>query len=70
MGSGVLAVTVGCDEETDCRLATGWLPTAGLFCATGAGCACAVGMFKDWLHKAHIFIKAISKCRRLLLAAR
>lgn len=47
----------------------GWL-VSGLFCGSCVGCVWACGMFRAGLQSAHIFNKAISRCRRLLLAER
>ena len=77
-GSGTLELTAGSGtfvvadvEPMETPLGTvGFAVCAGLFCGICTGCACAVGIFKAWLHKAHIFSKAISRCNRLLLAAR
>ena len=73
-GSGALVVAVVAVPElvegVETPLGIGFVFCADLFCGICTGCTCAVGIFKAWLHKAHIFNKAISRCKRLLLAAR
>lgn len=74
VGDGVLLMDVGCWVTGEGVLfvgaaVCGWL-ARGLFCGSCVGCACACGMFKAGVQRAHIFNKEISKCRRLLLAVR